>query len=1389
MRQKDCTGLTRFLISIGTALLLVAISLGTLLAAKSAPNNSLVHKRPVSAPLARPGDSPNQNPLFIQPHQILTHDGGTITDPHSLVDNPGLLEDLLPPLLADPVKPAPIIPEWVQAYKDSANYALNNSGLISLSVIVASGSPDAKDFVFNGDAITYTILLTNNSNQTITDVLIIDLLPHNAFADNPSATNCPAPDCVVTLDSGGRPQTVKWTLTQTILAGQTISRTFRSTVVCQPDGGFIDNEVIVSYRAVAGIQMFENELTTMPIQVKFTPNGTPTIAIAAPTWCSDEGAVRELDWGDFDRDGDLDLALALLSEGVSVYRNNNGELSSFWNSNILNVYDAKWVDVDNNGILELILVRDCCYPDYQHYIYESVGDHFIQRHVFTSEQGIRRIAPADYTDSEYVDLATLSLYGFGPCAIHIFENNKAIRGEYGIVSPASSTCIAHSSTFLLNSIEAADYDNDGDPDIALGEDGTLFFFSIGQASRIFKNNGRGIFRSAFTIEKTIPGFGLAWGDYSGDGYLDLALASKSEDKIRIYEGEQLQSNSIMFSEFSITSPLSTGWSDYTGDGNLELIMGGTPPKILRYNTNSFTDYVELPDTLFRGFSIWRSQGVDYDNDGDLDMIFSNNIFSKTIGQTPTILFDNFATTIDPTITTIRPVIASNAMPAGSIAWGDVDNDGDLDLLLTGNTPQGGTLQGVKSKIYLNINGRFDPQNTLAFAGAGLQIGAFGDADNNHKLDVALGTLFGVEIYRNGNATPDPDWSATLNQPVNSVAWGDADFDDDTTTLELLVSTNRQLRLFARQSSSSNNLQYRTVWSDTLGGDIRSVAWGYYDRDHLLDFAVGQFNGPNYIYRNDGDWSFSPVWSSTNEVSNTTSIAWGDYDRDGDLDLAVGNEGEDNLIYENLHTDQQNRNSTMSNAPVWKSSPQSPVMSTTSIAWGDYDRDGDLDLAVGNAGQADQVFDNRTPVSGEPKFDWLWTSVETRTTTGVAWGDIDGDGDLDLGISQGGIVDDDFNGYYENNYMLPAHLDNDFAKHMPLPNNPTYLSVDMPGNASASQFHGSAELLSGPLEPTVSVNYHLFDPDGSRVDGTNEKGTPVYSTTFEYSLDGGDTWQIATSALTNFIPITETRRRGKEATFEWDAQKDEAISDNARLRITIVYGDRFGPIQRASTRATSPPFRVRGFSCVWPDGASIKIEPTTPASSTQIKFEGDVITGSGSLTYTWEFGDGETSSSQVALHTYNADTIQEVKLTVTGDECPIGGSTTITRIVKIGSNALDKKRYLPLVLKNAGPDSQIKPDLQISSQVAGLQGHAPRGANYTELDWQPNMESESITEYRIYRRARTDRGPFQHLASVPGDVTRYTDQTAGCGQMYYVTAVNARGESPPSTASYFSLPCQ
>ncbi|MFC1679790.1 FG-GAP repeat domain-containing protein [Elusimicrobiota bacterium] len=109
------------------------------------------------------------------------------------------------------------------------------------------------------------------------------------------------------------------------------------------------------------------------------------------------------------------------------------------------------------------------------------------------------------------------------------------------------------------------------------------------------------------------------------------------------------------------------------------------------------------------------------------------------------------------------------------------------------------------------------------------------------------------------------------------------------------------------------------------------------------------------------------------------MEWGDFDSDGDLDLAAG---------KNAFANRVSRNNGDGTFPtMWSSS--SVEDDSWSVRGGDFDNDGDLDMVVGNNG-INEVYRN----DGAAAFVLAWNSVEAQNTQSVSWGDFDNDGDLD-----------------------------------------------------------------------------------------------------------------------------------------------------------------------------------------------------------------------------------------------------------------------------------------------------------------------------------------------------------------------------------------------------------
>ena len=574
----------------------------------------------------------------------------------------------------------------------------------------------------------------------------------------------------------------------------------------------------------------------------------------------------------------------------------------------------------------------------------------------------------------------------------IYRNDNPAAGTFHLhqtltgVSPGNS-----------NGAAWGDYDNDGDLDIILC--GTESGNPTNHITKIYNNNS-GLF---VDINTNIPGVwegSVAWGDYDTDGDLDILLTGNRG--VGSYISEIYRNDGPDQAQGWIFSPIGAPltdiwqgaglWGDYDNDSDLDILLYGVyasglyTTKIYRNDDSTFVDINAGLTGIFNGCGAWG----DYDSDGDLDILLSGD---KGLFEPVSKIYRNDGngvfTDINANIDGIR---------SGSCAFGDYDNDGDLDLIVIGTD----TFNVTITKIYENDNNSF-PGSAVSLTGFYWSAAAWGDYDNDMDLDILItgiqdgGNRY-TRIVRNNSANPNTrplppgyagwargystlrlDWhpasdiqtpspglsynlrvgttpgGSEILSPMSNpdgyrkvVAMGNANNDTSWTIEGLIPGADYYLSIqtidhafTGSQFTGELNLKTQSPYFYRLQPGITGVKsgeleWGDYDSDGDLDLAICGYHSPgsyiSKIYRND-DSVFVDIGASLAGVYNS-ALAWGDYDNDNDLDLVITGTDAGNYYARLYRNDNGNFVDTISGFIP---------MAQGAVAWGDYDNDGDLDL--------------------------------------------------------------------------------------------------------------------------------------------------------------------------------------------------------------------------------------------------------------------------------------------------------------------------------------------------------------------------------------------------------------------------------------------------------------
>ncbi|MCB2231696.1 VCBS repeat-containing protein [bacterium] len=338
-----------------------------------------------------------------------------------------------------------------------------------------------------------------------------------------------------------------------------------------------------------------------------------------------------------------------------------------------------------------------------------------------------------------------------------------------------------------------------------------------------------------TGEEDVYSTGMIWRDMNNDGWIDVCF-SNGNDIVRA-------SNFVYLSQLGVMPSTATWLSlneEYSGhcavgdlndDGFPELAVsnflgpaGFSQPNLLNMYLNNGGTLHRSPD-WFSGDSVYTFSCAlgDVDGDGDLDLAVATGESYNDVSITDRIYYN-----VNGNVQTAPGWQSSQATQAMDVTWGDVDNDGDLDLAFC-----------------------YDDRPEAVY-------------------------------YNNaGTLETSPSWQASINQSANTIIFGDVDGDG---WLDLIVAYNNQLGGDGTFAVYFNNgagvLTTSAGWTSSTGGYGSALSLYDYDNDGDRDLAAGRWFDQPRVYENLGTtFTTSPVWRATPSTV-AEEMAWVDIDGAG-----------------------------------------------------------------------------------------------------------------------------------------------------------------------------------------------------------------------------------------------------------------------------------------------------------------------------------------------------------------------------------------------------------------------------------------------------------------------------------------------------------------------------
>lgn len=732
--------------------------------------------------------------------------------------------------------------------------------------------------------------------------------------------------------------------------------------------------------------------------------------------------------GDLDGDGDQDLAVALSGGGGEVAVMLNRGDGMFAPTELGG--DARYAvggdprsidvgDLDDDGDLDIVAaITDA------HSIavcFNNGDGTFAAASEISVGFGPRSVAVGDLNGDGLPDVTTLNTGGPGAatCPGVLGSVSVLLNTGAGVLAPS----VEYVDVGLVGDYSLGyrfggtahvlrDLDGDGDLDLAAGVAGPLAGL-LGQIAcpedklAVLLNDGTGVFGVSASYASGIAPFGITAGDVDNDGDTDLLAANSFASTISVLPnngdgtfGAPVAHDATSFPPTPLPSgstghaPLNLAAGDVDGDGALDVavgfVSGAARVSLLMGNGDgTFEPEAPLESVTTPGYVGF----TDLDADGDLDLFVGDSEISRSVST----LFNDgeggFLT--DQTIGDSYQQDPA-ARSHNGLASGDLDGDGDVDLVFAAGQT------GNFSVVLNNGDGTFAPRVPYASQEGWTDFVGLSDLDGDGDLDLVQGfpdaicpggaTGATAVSLNNGDGTFAPAILYCSGTSGNFLSLGDVNgdgFDDLVTatypTDAVAVTLNNQDGTFASP----------TEFALGVGFALYATTVADFNGDSFGDVVVGVAADKTiFVLLSDVAGVLAVPVSYTAQM-NVRSLASGDFDEDGDLDLAVGawRDGSQPGPEPDLEILLNAGDGTFASAGTHRVPGTNPQADHVAVA--DINGDGSLDVIISNGGMVmglSVLLGNGDGTFGNGVLYDRGSGSGFGTTVAA---DFDGDGNVDL----------------------------------------------------------------------------------------------------------------------------------------------------------------------------------------------------------------------------------------------------------------------------------------------------------------------------------------------------------------------------------------------------------